>query len=235
MQVLGKRANMCLFVYPVLFVLFMVISVYFGQMLYDYSVALANDDMEAVEQLGKLIDKYSVRRSYRRYGVLLSPLGYIVYSVLGAVYSIYAFNRRITQPMNLIECDDKGFYLNLPFNKTWYVLYEEVLVIDIRKNEDMLWLIKPIYRHTRTNLMGMPVDPDAYINVKSSTFGLLKTGTIVVGLMDREIKIRGVKNALDVAKKMQVICNDGKRAYKKRLEEKEQERREYELREKTKT
>ena len=137
--------------------------------------------------------------------------------------------------MNLIECDAKGFYLNLPFNKTWYVLYEEVLVIDIRKNEDMLWLIKPIYRHSRTNLMGVPVDPDAYINVKSSTFGLLKTGTIVVGLMDREIKIRGVKNALDVAKKMQVICNDGKRAYKKRLEEKEQERREYELREKTKT
>ena len=75
----------------------------------------------------------------------------------------------------------------------------------------------------------------AYINVKSSTFGLLKTGTIVVGLMDREIKVSGVKNALDVAKKMQVICNDGKRAYKKRLEEKEQERREYELREKTKT
>ena len=235
MKVLGKRANMCLFVYPLLFIVCVVIAWYFGDILVDYWTALANDNMEEVERLGEIIDSYTVRRSVRRIGFMINPLGYVIYAILGEVYCIYAFNRRITQPMNLIECDDKGFYLNLPFNKTWYVLYEEVLVIDIRKNEDMLWLIKPIYRHTRTNLMGMPVDPDAYINVKSSTFGLLKTGTIVVGLMDREIKIRGVKNALDVAKKMQVICNDGKRAYKKRLEEKEQERREYELREKTKT
>ena len=85
-------------------------------------------------------------------------------------------------------------------------------------------------------------DPSGYINVTGSTFGILKTGTIVVGLSDRDIKVRGVKNAFEVAKQMKVICNDGKRKRNEWLDEKKREqelkelqRREQELREKTKT
>ena len=85
-------------------------------------------------------------------------------------------------------------------------------------------------------------DPSGYINVTGSTFGILKTGTIVVGLSDRDIKVRGVKNAFEVAKQMKIICNDGKRKRNEWLDEKKREqelkelqRREQELREKTKT
>ena len=244
MKVLGKRANMCLFVYPVVFLVCTAISIYFGQMLHDYGVALENNDIESVERLGELIEKYTVNRSYGRgWGrLMLNPFGFSLYGVLIGVYSIYAFNKRIVQPRDLIECDDRGFYLNLPFNKTWYVHYEEILFIDVRKDEDRLWVIRRSYHHSRSTLSGLPRDPDAYVNVKNSTFGLLKTGTIVVGLIDRDIKVHGVKNAFEVAKQMQVICNDGKRRRNEWLDEKkreqelkETERREQELRERTKT
>ena len=108
MKVLGKRANMCLFVYPLLFIVCVVIAWYFGDMLVDYWTALANDDMEEVERLGEIIDSYTVRRSVRRIGFMINPLGYVIYALLGEVYCIYAFNRRITQPRDLIECDDKN-------------------------------------------------------------------------------------------------------------------------------
>lgn len=240
MKVLGKRANMCLFIYPLLFIACAVIAWYFGSLLVNYWTALANDDMETVELLGELIDRYTVRRSLRRVGVMLNPLGYVIYAVFGGSYCIYAFNRRITQPTNLIECDDKGFYLNLPFNKTWYVLYEEVLFIHIIKNEDMMRIPRWVFR--RRSYMRELNDPSGYINVTGSTFGILKTGTIVVGLSDRDIKVRGVKNAFEVAKQMKVICNDGKRKRNEWLDEKKREqelkelqRREQELRERTKT
>lgn len=214
---------MCLFVYPVIFVLCVGVCIYFGQLLYDYGVAVANEDMEAVERLGDIIEKYTVRRAYRHRGLPLSPFWYVVYSVIVMAYSLYAFNRRLMQPRILIEYDDKGFYLNMPFNKTWYVLYEEVLCIDVRKNEDMLFIPKWIYRTLSGHSFGLPSDPDGYIKVTGSTFGLLKTGTIVVGLSDRTIKVRGVKNAFEIAKQMKVICNDGKRRRNEWLDEKKRE------------
>lgn len=240
MKVLGKRSNMCLFVYPIVFALCLVVCFFFAQLLYDYGVAIANDDMETVERLGVLIEKYTVRRAYRGRGVPLSSFWYVIYSLVGMTYSLYAFNRRLVQPRVLIEYDDKGFYLNLPFNKTWYVLYEEILCIDIRKNEDMLKIPKWIFY--RRYKYCLPSAHDGYINVTGSTFGLLKTGTIIVGLTDRTIKVRGVKNAFEVAKQMQVICNDGKRKRNEWLDEKKREqelkaleKRENELRERTKT
>ncbi len=240
MKVLGKRANMCLFIYPLLFIACVVIAWYFGNMLTDYWNALANDDMETAERLGEIIDKYTVRRTFRRRGLPLNPFWYTIYSIAGSAYSLYAFNRRLVQPINLIEYDDKGFYLNLPFNKTWYVLYEEILFIDIRKNEDMMRIPRWIFR--RRSYMYELTDPSGYINVTGSTFGLLKTGTIVIGLLGRDIKVHGVKNALEVAKEMQVVCNDGKRRRNEWLDEKkrekelkELEKREQMLRERTKT
>ena len=241
MKVLGKRANMCLFIYPLLFVVCIVVFLYFWQLIYDYDVAITNDDFDEMFRLKKLIEKYTITGlGRRRFG--FNPVGYTIYSLCIAGYSIYAFNRRLVQPRVLIECDDKGFYLNLPFNKTWYVLYEEILCIDIRKSEDMLKIPKWIYRSHSGYKHHLPSDPDGYLKVTGSTFGILKTGTIVVGLRDRTIKVHGVKNAFEVAKQMQVICNDGKRKRNEWLDEKKREqelkileKREQELREKTKT
>lgn len=245
MKVLGKRANMSLFVYPVVFVLSVTALFYFGNLLHDFFVAVMNDDLETMNQLEKIIDKYTVERGVLLRGLPLSPFWYVIYSSIITGCSLYAFNRRIVQPKVLIEYDDRGFYLNLPFNKTWYVNFEEVLCIDIIKDEDLLKIPKWIFRRLRrTNMIfSLPQNnPDAYISVKNSTFGILKTGTIIVGLADRTIKVRGVKNAFEVAKEMQVICNDGKRRHNEWLDEKKREqelkkleRREQELRAKTKT
>lgn len=242
MKVIGRRSNICLFVYPVILALCIFVVYYFVGLYTDLHTAINNGDMQTAEQLEQILDKYTINHSFRRLRAILNPPGYVMYSVVFAAYSIYAFNRRLVQPRVLIEYDDKGFYLNMPYNKTWYVLYEEILCIDVRKNEDMVWLVKHNYRRTRRDWKGIPIDPDAYVNVKSSTFGLLKTGVIIVGLNDKTIKVRGVKNALEVAQQMQVVCNDGKRRRnewlddKKREKElKELEKREQELRERTKT
>ena len=48
-------------------------------------------------------------------------------------------------------------------------------------------------------------------------------------------QVNGVANALQVAREMQVICNEQKRKYNDEIKVKEQEKREQELREKTKT
>ncbi len=230
MKVLGTRANMCLFVYPVIFVVAVLVCYYFGSMIVDYSEAVINDDYAEMQRLGELIDKYTISRRGRR-NLGLNPSSYTISSLLLITYSIFAFNRRLVQPRVLIEKDDNGFYLNLPFSKTWYVLYEEILCIDVHLDENRVKIPKYIYRPRGY----VPIDPDGFLTVTNSTFGLLKTGTIKVGLHDRTIKVHGVKNALEVAKQMQTICNDGKRKRDEWLEEKAWEKREKELREKTKT
>ena len=78
-------------------------------------------------------------------------------------------------------------------------------------------------------------DADDYIEITATPMTEGVQGTIKVHTQKETIQVNGVADALQVAREMQVICNEQKRKYNDEIKVKEQEKREQELREKTKT
>ena len=227
MVVLGRRSNVDLIINPIVFVICFAIAMYFGKITFDYYIARFTNDMEALEifypiYLEYCFDVWLLRRYY------VTPLDYTLVSFFWSCMSFISFNKRVVQPRILIECDNKGFYLNMPHNKTWYVYYNEIVAINVMPFET------PQYIKKRNANMFF-YDPDDYIEVTATPMTEGVQGSIKVHTHKETFQVNGVANALKVAREMQVICNDRKRKYNETLEKKAQERREYELREKTKT
>ncbi|MBQ5884699.1 MAG: hypothetical protein IIW72_09235, partial [Clostridia bacterium] len=158
----------------------------------------------------------------------ITPFEYTSVSFLLACAMFLGFNKRVVQPKVLIECDNKGFYLNMPHDKTWYVFYNEIIAIHVSPFET------PQYIRKR-NANKIFYDPDDYIEITATPMPEGVQGTIKVHTPKETFQINGVADALQVAREMQVICNDRKRDYNEKLRKKAQEQREQELREKTKT
>ena len=228
MQVLGEKSYKSIVLHIILFVVSIFACVYFGNLCFRYYEALfVTKDLSVVAELGVLMDKFTFGSI--RMGFYVSPEIIVFVSLFLQVECLITISKRMTQPYGLIEYDEKGFYLNMPFNKTWFVSFEEVTGIRVSMFEG------PVHVKKR-NANWFFYDPDDYIEI--NTARMLKgktTGTITVAINDKIFKMSGVKNALPVARKMQVICNDGRRKRFEWLDEKAQEKREKELREKTKT
>lgn len=227
MVILGKRSNIDLVVNPIIFVICFSIAMYFGKITFDYYIARFTNDMEALEIF------YPIYREYcfdvwlpRHYYV--TPSDYTLVSFILSCISFISFNKRIVQPKILIECDNKGFYLNMPHNKTWYVLYNEIVTIQVTPFETPQYIKK-------RNANMIFYDPDDYIEITATPMTEGVQGTIKVHTQKETIQVNGVADALRVAREMQVICNERKRKYNDEIKVKEQEKREQELREKTKT
>lgn len=227
MIVLGKRSNVDLIVDPIVFVICFVIAIYFGEITLDYYTAMFSDDMATLELLEPIYDKYSFEIGIVR-TFYMTPLDYTWISFAVACISFINFSKRVVQPRILIECDNKGFYLNMPHNKTWYVLYNEIVTIQVTPFET------PQYIKKRNANMFF-YDADDYIEITATPMTEGVQGTIKVHTQKETIQVNGVADALQVAREMQVICNERKRKYNDEIKVKEQEKREQELREKTKT
>ncbi len=227
MLVLGKRSNVDLIINPIIFVVCFAITMYFGKLTFDYYTAVLTNDTEALEILYPIYQKYCFRVRLPRYHYV-TPFDYTFVSFLLACAMFLGFNRRVVQPRVLIECDNKGFYLNMPHNKTWYVLYNEIMAIHVTPFETPQYIKKK-------NANRFFYDPDDYIEITATPMTEGVQGTIKVHTHKETFQVNGVANALQVAREMQVICNERKRKYNETLEKKEQERREQALREKTKT
>ena len=227
MLVLGRRSNVDLIVNPIIFVICFAITMYFGKLTFDYYIARFTNDMEALEILYPIYQKYCFRVRFPRYHYL-TPFDYTFVSLLLAYAMFLGFYKRVVQPKVLIECDNKGFYLNMPHNKTWYVLYNEIVAIHVTPFETPEYIKKK-------NANRFIYDSDDYIEITTTPMTEGVQGSIKVHTYKEMLQVNGVANALQVAREMQVICNDRKRKYNETLEKKAQERREQELREKTKT
>ena len=230
MQVLGEKSYKSIVLHIILLIVSIFACVYFGEICFKYYEALLfTKDAAALLEYGDLMEKYTYSHFSRRGGFYSSPTTITIFTLFLQVASLITLSKRMTQPYGLIEYDEKGFYLNMPFNKTWFVSFEEVIGIRVSK------VAEPV-RIKKRNANWLFYDPDDYIEI--DTARMLKgktTGTITVAIKNKTFKMSGVKNALPVARKMQVICNDGKRKRDAWLDEKAQEKREKELRERTKT
>ncbi len=225
MKVLGRRSNLDLIIDPIIFVIFTAICVYFGSLVFEYYYALFTDDMETFYALRPVYEQYCFRTWRHHY---VTPFDFTLCSLLISFLSLVNFLKRVVQPSVLIECDNSGFYLNMPHNKTWYVVYNEIVAIHVSPFETPLYIKK-----RNANLIFY--DPDDYIEITATPMPEGVQGTIKVHIFNKTFQIDGVANALQVAREMQLICNDGRRKQNEWLDEKALEKREKELREKTKT
>ena len=230
MKVLGEKSYFSIIVQVVILVIAIFICVFFGKICINFYEALfITKDAEVLAEYGALMKKYTFSRGFGRSATYISPTTITITGVILQVEALITLIKRFTQPKVLIECDEKGFYLHLPFNKTWYVLYEEIIGIRVAMFDG------PVYIKKR-NANWFVYDVDDYIEIDTTRMmSDTTTGTITVYIKGREFKMSGVKNALSVAREMQIICNEGRRNRYKWLDEKATERREKELREKTKT
>ena len=230
MKSLGEKSYSSMIFKGFIFVLAVCACFYFGEICVKYYEALFfTKDAEALAEYGALMAKYTYSRGLGRRGAYISPTIITIVGIILQVETLITLYKRFTQPKILIECDEKGFYLHLPFNKTWYVLYEEIIGIRVAMFDG------PVYIEKR-NANWFDYDVDDYIEIDTARMmSDTTTGTITVYIKDRDFKISGVKKALPVAREMQIICNDGRRKRFEWLDEKASERREKELREKTKT
>jgi hypothetical protein len=226
MRVLGEKSYSSMVSRGIILIVAIFACFYFGEISYKfYEALLFTKDAEVLAEYGALMDEYTFggRRTY------VSPTTIAIASLILIVESLIMLSKRFSQPRNLIECDEKGFYFHLPFNKSWYVLYEEVIGIRVAKFDGPVYVKKQ-------NANWFIEDVDDYIEIDTTRMMTENTtGTITVYIKNNDFKISGVKNALPVAREMQIICNDGRRRRYDWLDEKASERRERELREKTKT
>ncbi len=226
MQQLGNKSYISMLYLAFLFVLSAVLCIYFGEITFKYLQALLfTKDHEAILTYGDLFQQYSFG-SYRH---RVTPIHITLVSFIVQIYSLYTLAKRLTQPRALIECDDRGFYLHMPFNKSWYVLYEEIIGIRVAKYDF------PVYAKKR-NANWFFYDPDDYIEIDTRRMMNEKTtGTITVTIRKKSFVLGGVKGALPVARKMQSVCNKGRKEYFAWLDDQARQRREKELIERTKT
>ena len=117
MLVLGRRSNIDLIVNPIIFIACVAITMYFGKLTFDYYMAIFTKDMEALEILYPVYRKYCFEVWTPRHHYI-TPFEYTSVSFLLACAMFLGFNKRVVQPKVLIECDNKGFYLNMPHDKT---------------------------------------------------------------------------------------------------------------------
>ncbi len=231
MKALGEKSYTSIIVRIVILIAAIFACLFFSEIcLGFYRAMLFTKDLQAIAEYGALMDKYTISTPmFFRRGLYISPTTITIFSMILIVESLLTLSKRFTQPQNLIECDEKGFYLHLPFNKSWYVLYEEIIGIRVARFDG------PVYVKKR-NANWFVYDVDDYIELDTARMmGTNTTGTITVSIRDRDFKVSGIKNALTVAKEMKVICNDGRQRRFEWLEKKAAERREQELRERTKT
>ena len=229
MQQLGKKSYFSMLFLTLLFVLSTVICIFYGEITFKYIEALFfTNDSEALSTYSELFRQHSFGH-YGRYTHRTTPIHYTLVSFIVQIYSIYTLAKRLTQPRVLIECDDRGFYLHMPFNKSWYVLYEEIIGIRVAKYDF------PIYAKKR-NANWFFYDPDDYIELDTRRMmGEKSIGAITVAIRKKRFVLAGVKEALPVARKMQTICNKGRKEYFEWLDDQARQRREKELIERTKT
>lgn len=229
MKSLGKKSYASMFFQGAIFIIAMFACFYFAEICVRYYEAVFfTKDVEALAKYGALMAKYTFG-SFGRRRVYISPTTLTIIGLILQLEALLTLSKRFTQPKILIECDEKGFYLHLPFNKSWYVLYEEIIGIRVAMFDG------PVYIEKR-NANWFVYDVDDYIEIDTGRMmSDTTTGTITVYIRDREFKISGVKNAKPVAREMQIICNEGRKKRYDWLDEKASERREQELREKTKT
>ena len=230
MKALGEKCYFSMIFQGIIFIVSVFVCFYFGELTVNYYEALIfTKDAEALIEYGALMGKYTFAIGSIRRGLYISPTVITIIGIIFQLEAVITLSKRFTQPKMLIECDEKGFYLHLPFNKTWYVLYEEIIGIRVAMFDG------PVYIKKR-NANWFVYDVDDYIEIDTTRMmSDTTTGTITVYIKGREFKMSGVKNALSVAREMQIICNEGRRNRYKWLDEKATERREKELREKTKT
>ena len=227
MVILGKRSNIDLIVNPIIFAVCFSIAMYFGKITFDYYIARFTNDMEALEIFYPIYRKYCFDVWLPRH-YYLTPFDYTLVSFILSSVTFIGFYKRVVQPRNLIEYDSNGFYLNMPHNKTWYVLYNEIVSIQVTPFETPQYIKKK-------NANMIFYDPDDYIEITATPMTEGVQGTIKVHTQKEVFQVNGVANALQVAREMQVICNDEKRKYNVAIKEKELEKREQMLRERTKT
>lgn len=230
MKIIGKKSFGSMISRIFILVIAVFVACFFSEIcLTFYNALLFTKDQAVIAEYGALMEKYTYSRFSRRGGIYISPTIITIIALAFIAEALITLATRLTQPQNIIECDEKGFYLHLPFNKSWYVLYEEIVGIRVSRFDG------PVHVKKR-NANWFFYDPDDYIEIDTArTMGPKTTGTITVHIRDKAFKISGVKNALSVSREMKRICNDGKRRHFEWLEKKAAERRELELREKTKT
>lgn len=227
MVILGKRSNIDLIVNPIIFVICFSIAMYFGKITFDYYIARFTNDMEALEIFYPIYREYCFDVWLPRH-YYLTPFDYTLVSFILSSVTFIGFYNRVVQPRNLIEYDSNGFYLNMPHNKTWYVLYNEIVSIQVTPFETPQYIKKK-------NANMIFYDPDDYIEITATPMTEGVQGTIKVHTQKEVFQVNGVANALQVAREMQVICNEQKRKYNDVIKGKELEKREQMLRERTKT
>ncbi len=230
-KVMGVRSNTLLFVAPVVFAVSLILTLNLADI---FAAVISNISPEWYKTQAEKgydgIDMYFdilPRRSILGLVPLLPPIFTIA--------SLILFVKRIMWPANLIEYDDKGFYLNKPFNKTWFLRYGEITSIYYTTNESKF--IKLIPRRAFSRYYGRRRDRYEMMEtapyISNMTFGMNVTGTVVVTSGYEAYKVEGVKNALLIAQEMQIHLNDAKKEKEAELErrrlEKEKREREIEL------
>ncbi len=230
MKVLGEKSYFSIIVQVVILVIAIFICVFFGKICINFYEALfITKDAEVLAEYGALMKKYTFSRGLGRSATYISPTTITITGVILQVEALITLIKRFTQPKVLIECDEKGFYLYLPYNKSWFVSYEEIIGIRVAMFDGPIYIKKH-------NANWFVYDVDDYVEIDTARMMSDKTtGTITVYIRDKDFKISGIKNALPVAREMQIICNDGRRKRFEYLDEKARERRENILRERTKT
>lgn len=226
MLAIGEKSNKHFAFQCVALIISTAICIYFGHLCFRYYKALfITENATVLAETSRLMDMFTFGYGINR----ISPEKIGIVALLVQVEMIFSLSKKLTQPYTLIEYDEKGFYLNLPFRKTWCVFFEEVIAIKVSKYDFPL-------RVRKRNANLYKYDPDDYVELDTVRMMDEKsTGTIEVFIKSRSFKVSGVKNALQVARKMQVICNDGRRKRFEWLDKKAQERREKELRENAET